>query len=165
MRISWAVVWCGVVGAALAGACEESPTAPAPSAPGAGAGGGAVDWSKVKGADVSVSVDALTRICRLADIYHKGATRTITLVYAGAEATDATGRSYRLSQEEWKGITAMAASSPGGKAAGRAMPANARNYGDGLGGAARFAYEVEAGDGPGTLVLTVVKPLGGESRG
>jgi hypothetical protein len=62
--------------------------------------------------------------------------------------------------------------SPGGRTANRALPADAKNhgdglgknYGDGLGRAQRRAYDVTTGS-DNSITLTVVKPLDGESDG
>lgn len=148
--------------AALAGGCDKKQPAPPAPVPSAAA---AVDLAAAKPADPTVAMDALCRLCRLADVYHAGAFAALTLTFADGKATDDKGRAYQVSAEEWKGVVALAEGSPGQRAAGRALPAKARNYADGLGKARRHAYEISPVEAPKKLLFTIVKPLGDESEG
>jgi hypothetical protein len=77
---------------------------------------------------------------------------------------DHNGHSLPVTAAEWKGMIGLIEASPGGRTANRALPSPAKNYGDGLGKAPRRAYDV--GKGPdNSIIMTVVKPLDGESDG
>ena len=86
------------------------------------------------------------------------------LTFTGAAATDPQGASYPISAEEWKGIVALAARSPDGTTAGRALPANALDYKDGLGPLRRHAYLARP-EGDNVLVFTEARTLDDDSKG
>jgi hypothetical protein len=143
--------------------CEEKPTpttqpAPSPAAP------AGTDWSTVVAADTTVTGDAMFRLARLVDVWHKGADQRVELTFRAGKVEDSSGHSAPITAEEWKGIVAHIAATSGRRTAVRTLPAREKSYGDGLGTARRHAYNLEA-PSESTLVFTVVKPLNDDSTG
>jgi hypothetical protein len=146
--------------------CEKKPnsTASTTSTPAAQPASAPVNWSKVQPTDAPRSIEALSRICRLLDVRHKGADQTVKLTFSGAAATDSAGASYPVTPEQWKGIGALATQSPDGKTMMRALPAANLNYADGLGPARRIAYSIQR-ESDSVLIFTIFKKLDDNSNG
>ena len=152
---------------AFTSGCEKAASKPQPAATGGTAtqaSNGTTNWSSVKAVDANAAMDALCALCRTADVSYGGAHKTLTLTFANGAATDDKGTTYKVTAAEWKGIVAMIDKSPNKTGAARAMPAAAKNYGDGKGPTKRNAYEVKT-SGEDTLILNFVKALDDNSAG
>lgn len=162
--MTWAAVTLVVI--TWIGGCDRKPTESAspPPAPTTAAAKNA-DWATVKPVATVRAMEALCRLCRFADVFHKGKVQSLTLTFSEGQAVDEQGNACTISAEEWKGILAMIEQSPSKSAAGRALPAKAHHYADGHGAARRHAYLVARPEVPGKLRLTLAKPLDDDSQG
>lgn len=110
------------------------------------------------------SMEVMCRLCRDVDFLHQGRVKLVTLTYLEGGAKDEHGREYKVTRAEWDQMLATIRATPDGKAAARALPAKAKNYGDGRGAVRRFAYMLTP-TAEGAIAFENVKDLESESAG
>ena len=151
-----------VVAAGFSSGCEKKPQPPAAAA--APSPAAAAPSAPLTKEQLVEAMGVMCRLCRNADVHHRGAVKSLTLSFADGAAKDEHGRVYPITKAEWDQVLACIRSLPSGNAAARALPASNFNYGDGRGAVRRFAYTLVPTE-QGSITFEVVKDLGTDSMG